>query len=122
MSVGGHIELDEQPNEAAVREAKEESGLDVELVGELPNYPFEYPGFVHLIPPRYLNIHNAGDNHKHIGMIYFARTRNDHVNPTGDDVSAEWRWLTMEELDKNELGIKEPTLSYAKEALKELGG
>src|SRR5262249_52059212 len=31
LSVGGHIEQDEDPNEAAVREVKEEVGLDIEL-------------------------------------------------------------------------------------------
>ena len=33
MSVGGHIELHEDPVEAAHREVKEEVGLDIELVG-----------------------------------------------------------------------------------------
>ena len=28
---GGHIELDETPQEAAIREAKEETGLDITL-------------------------------------------------------------------------------------------
>ena len=32
LSVGGHIELDEDPNQAAIREVKEEVGLDIELV------------------------------------------------------------------------------------------
>jgi ADP-ribose pyrophosphatase YjhB (NUDIX family) len=31
LCVGGHIELDEDPNEAALREVKEEVGLDVTL-------------------------------------------------------------------------------------------
>ena len=34
LPLGGHIELDEDPEIAARREAKEESGLDVELLGE----------------------------------------------------------------------------------------
>ena len=34
LPLGGHIELDEDPEAAAVREAKEESGLEVELLGE----------------------------------------------------------------------------------------
>ncbi len=33
LSVGGHVELDEDPIEAAVREVKEEVGLDVTIVG-----------------------------------------------------------------------------------------
>ena len=31
LGVGGHIELDEDPNQAAVREVKEEVGLDIML-------------------------------------------------------------------------------------------
>ncbi len=31
LSVGGHVEINEDPTEAAVREVKEEVGLDVEL-------------------------------------------------------------------------------------------
>ena len=31
LPIGGHIELDEHPEQAAIREAKEESGLNVEL-------------------------------------------------------------------------------------------
>ena len=34
LPLGGHIELDEEPEQAALREAKEESGLEVELLGE----------------------------------------------------------------------------------------
>jgi 8-oxo-dGTP pyrophosphatase MutT (NUDIX family) len=34
LPLGGHIELDEDPEQAALREVREESGLDVELLGE----------------------------------------------------------------------------------------
>jgi 8-oxo-dGTP pyrophosphatase MutT (NUDIX family) len=36
LPLGGHIELDEDPEFAALREAREESGLEVELIGERP--------------------------------------------------------------------------------------
>ncbi|MEA3450492.1 MAG: NUDIX domain-containing protein, partial [Bacteroidota bacterium] len=32
---GGHIEHNETPDEAIIREVKEETGLDVEIVGDL---------------------------------------------------------------------------------------
>ena len=41
LAVGGHIELDEDPNQSAIREVKEEVGLDVELVGNLPKFKNE---------------------------------------------------------------------------------
>ena len=50
LPLGGHIELDEDPEQAALREAKEESGLDVELLGERP--PTTSPGTRALIAPR----------------------------------------------------------------------
>jgi ADP-ribose pyrophosphatase YjhB (NUDIX family) len=35
LSVGGHIEAGEDPTEAAIREVKEEVGLDIKLVGDV---------------------------------------------------------------------------------------
>jgi 8-oxo-dGTP pyrophosphatase MutT (NUDIX family) len=73
LPLGGHIELDEDPERAALREAKEESGLDVELLGERP--PTTSPGTRALIAPRFLDIHRISDTHEHIGMIYWARPK-----------------------------------------------
>ena len=74
LPLGGHIELDEDPEQAALREAKEESGLDVELLGERP--PTTGPGTRALIAPRFLDIHRINETHEHIGMIYWARPKN----------------------------------------------
>ena len=52
LPLGGHIELDEDPEAAALREAKEESGLDVELIGERP--PTTEPGTRALMAARML--------------------------------------------------------------------
>ncbi|HTY87209.1 MAG TPA: NUDIX domain-containing protein [Candidatus Acidoferrum sp.] len=73
LPLGGHIELDEDPEQAALREAKEESGLDVELLGERP--PTTGPGTRALIAPRFLDIHRINPKHEHIGMIYWARPK-----------------------------------------------
>ena len=73
LPLGGHIELDEDPEQAALRETKEESGLDVELIGERP--PTTGPGTRALIGPRFLDIHRINETHEHIGMIYFARPK-----------------------------------------------
>jgi 8-oxo-dGTP pyrophosphatase MutT (NUDIX family) len=73
LPLGGHIELDEDPEQAALREAKEESGLAVELLGERP--PTTGPGTRALIAPRFLDIHRINDTHQHIGMMYWARPK-----------------------------------------------
>ncbi|MBM3226390.1 MAG: NUDIX domain-containing protein [Candidatus Tectomicrobia bacterium] len=73
LPLGGHIELDEDPEQAALREAREESGLDVELLGVRP--PTTEPGTRALLAPRFLDIHRISATHEHIGMIYFARPR-----------------------------------------------
>ena len=81
LPLGGHIELDEDLEQATLREAKEESGLDVELLGERP--PTTSPGTRALIAPRFLDIHRINDTPEHIGMIYWAR-------PAGHDGADEY--------------------------------
>ena len=56
LPLGGHVELDEEPEQAALREAREESGFEVELIGERP--PTTEPGTRALIAPRFLDIHH----------------------------------------------------------------
>ncbi len=67
---GGHIEKDELPDEAAVREVLEESGVAVELVGEKTlnvNEPKQ------LVRPRGVQLETIARGHEHIDLIYFAR-------------------------------------------------
>ena len=72
LSVGGHIELDEEPNQAAVREVKEEVGLDITLHNEEDLSITEGHGYQELIPPEFMNIHKINDTHQHITLVYFA--------------------------------------------------
>jgi 8-oxo-dGTP pyrophosphatase MutT (NUDIX family) len=67
---GGHIERDELPDEAAVREVLEETGVEVELVGERRE-DVEDP--VQLHRPAGVQLENIGPGHQHIDLIYFAR-------------------------------------------------
>src|SRR5215218_4475983 len=67
---GGHIERDELPDDAAVREVFEETGVKVELVGERRE-DVEDP--VQLYRPAGVQLENIGLGHQHIDLIYFAR-------------------------------------------------
>jgi 8-oxo-dGTP pyrophosphatase MutT (NUDIX family) len=67
---GGHIEQDELPDEAAVREVLEETGLWVELVGEKRE---DVSDPVQLCRPAGVQLENIGPGHQHIDLIYFAK-------------------------------------------------
>lgn len=95
LSVGGHIELDEDPNEAALREVKEEVGLDVKLLDTREF--FGERGVQELIAPVSLNRHPITDTHEHISLIYFAKATSDNVVPENEE--DEWKWCTQAELE-----------------------
>ena len=118
LPLGGHIELDEDPEVAALREAKEESGLDVELVGDRP--PTTEPGTRALIAPRFLDIHRISDTHEHIGMIYFARPVGGALG-LAEEEHRDIRWCTREELDGLVPAMSGAVKWYCCKALEELG-
>ena len=72
---GGHVEPNELPDDAAVREVLEESGVPVALIGERA-LPLAEPR--QLIRPRGVQLEtialeNGTPSHEHIDLIYFAR-------------------------------------------------
>jgi 8-oxo-dGTP pyrophosphatase MutT (NUDIX family) len=122
LSVGGHIELDEDPVQAAYREVKEEVGLDIELWDPRPvDNSDEY--FEELIPPvvmgRHGSLHPTNHDHIHITMVYFARALSDKVEVNFEaDRSDEWKWFTKAEIEQLEL--RSNIRAYALRALEEL--
>ncbi len=99
--VGGHIEKDELPHEAALREAKEESGLNVTIYEKFPDL-FSI-GLVKRVP-RPVCVYNEGDScvEEFLDFIYAAVT--DENEPCASDgESRVFRWFTLNELlDENE--------------------
>ena len=120
LSVGGHIELNEDPNQAAVREVKEEAGLDVKLIGEIPIFQNENNSYRELLPPRFMNIHDINPTHKHISLVYFAKSNSDKVVDEGREQSKGYKWFSKNDLERNKEGVPESILYYAIEALEEL--
>lgn len=72
LPCGGHLEPGETPDEAAVREVFEESGVRVELVGERALSVAEPK---QLLRPRGVQLELIEPGHEHIDLIYFARPR-----------------------------------------------
>ena len=119
LPLGGHVELDEDPEQAALRETREESGLEVELIGERP--PTTEPGTRALIAPRFLDIHRISEDHEHIGLIYLARPKSGSVTLAAGEHHAI-RWCHPGELE-----LLDPPLSgairwYCLQAIQEVSG
>ena len=117
LPLGGHIELDEDPEQAAVREAKEESGLDVELLGERP--PTTSPGTRALIAPRFLDIHYINPTHEHIGMMYWARPLPGKLSLAAAE-HHDIRWCTLEDLETLSPPMSDAVKWYCRAAIREI--
>jgi 8-oxo-dGTP pyrophosphatase MutT (NUDIX family) len=117
LPLGGHIELDEDPEQAALREAREESGLDVELLGERP--PTTSPGTRALIAPRFLDIHRISATHEHIGMIYWARPRSGTLTLAAAE-HHDIRWCAPADLDALQPPMSDAVKWYCRTALTEI--
>lgn len=92
---GGHIEPNEDPVQAVLREVQEETGVKVEVVPTGTPIDLEYPKQVPA--PFTIEIEDIDDPaqgwHQHIDMIYFCKpvSRPGSVNPG-------WRWVRKEDL------------------------
>lgn len=117
---GGHIELDELPTDAAVREAKEETGLDIELVGEVPAIT-EGGSYKELLAPLFMNVHPINETHAHISLVYAARSASRETMQGEGEISDEMRWFTKEDLESNEWDLQETIRHYALKALQVAG-
>ena len=92
---GGHIEENEDPVQAVLREIQEEMGLSAEVVETGPQIAMGYPTQVH--PPLTIMVEDIHDPiegaHQHIDMIYVCRP----VGPVGP-VNDGWRWVGRDDL------------------------
>lgn len=101
MPPGGHIEPNEDPVQAALREVREETGIIAELIatgdGRLA---FDYPE--QLTAPYTIlieDIPGPGERHEHIDHIYFVRPTHGAGHVRVDDPTL--RWVTADELQAN---------------------
>jgi len=95
---GGHIDPHELPDMAALREVREESGLEVELLSQGRTL-----GHVKVLPQPYcILLEDISPGHQHIDLIYFARVCGGTLMHAEREAHAA-RWFTWEELDAPEI-------------------
>ena len=95
---GGHIEENEDPVEAVVREAKEESGLDVKVIHPGGRGPFEFTVPAQLHPPVTILVEDIEDPvdgvHQHIDHIYITVPAD-----AAQKANEGWVWVTRRQLE-----------------------
>ncbi len=86
---GGHIDVNEDPVQAVLREIEEEAGVRAEIVATGPALGLDYPAQVQApFTIMIEDIHDPVDGfHQHIDMIYFCRLAGS-ARPVNDG----WIW------------------------------
>jgi 8-oxo-dGTP diphosphatase len=92
---GGHIEANEDPVQAVIREIEEETGVQSKVVSTGPIIDMGYP--TQVVAPYTIMIEDIDDPvqgfHHHIDMIYFCR-------PTSSPelIYEGWQWVARQSL------------------------
>ena len=92
---GGHIDDNEDPVQAVLREVTEETGIRSQVVSTGPVLDLDYP--VQVTPPFTIMVEDIRDpvdgHHQHIDMIYFCRLS----GPAGP-INDGWIWVGKDDL------------------------
>ena len=88
---GGGVELGEEVRDTARREAKEECGLDIELVGDIPMDAMD----------SMVTDEKGRLQYHYILLQFLAQPKGGILKPTSDVTEA--RWVPLEEVEKYNL-------------------
>lgn len=118
LPIGGHIELNEDPEEALYREIREECGLKVKILAETP--AIAHKGVKPLPTPSYVDAHRISDTHKHVAFVYFASAARENVKLC--DEHHRFAWLSRADLGKKEYRLTRSIRFYCERALEAAAG
>lgn len=113
LPIGGHIDLDEDPEQALYREIQEECGLEVSLLTTKPD--ITSPGTKFILTPNYVDVHEAHLPHQHISFIYFAKS--DSSNFVLSSEHRAMRWFDQVELTDEKYELSPSIVFYAQKAI-----
>jgi 8-oxo-dGTP pyrophosphatase MutT (NUDIX family) len=115
IPVGGHIDAGETPDEAIVREVKEEIGFQFEF---FPDCEYTDNGDVRIIKPYRVQIEKVPHHNQHINVVFFGRCTK-WFNKKSTDEDERLRWFSNEELIKEKDTFLDNIWILAVAALKE---
>lgn len=113
---GGHIEEDETPDQAAKREAKEETGYNITFTDG--NQPDSFSKEEDLPTPFNVNIHRIEENHLHCDFMYKASPKSK-TEATHSHEHSGLKWLSKKQIKKDKYNIPENVERRAVKLLKQ---
>lgn len=117
LPIGGHIELDEDPEQALFREINEETGLtetDLIILSDKSN--LQSPAQKFLYTPNLLDVHEINDKHRHIGITYFVKSHTNKIKLNIKEHN-DIQWFEREDLHNDKFNIKKHIIYIAEKAL-----
>jgi 8-oxo-dGTP pyrophosphatase MutT (NUDIX family) len=112
---GGHVEPGETPDQTAVREVLEETGLSTELLGEKgPDC-----GVTPLARPLGIQLEPIGPGHEHIDLIYTALVKGG-CRLQAEKGTEGLGWYSVEEAMR--AGANEEVLTWIVRVLRDVAG
>jgi len=94
LQPGGHIEEDETPEEAAIREVYEETGIKITILGE------RFPREDDLVRPLGIQCNRKENGDRHIDIIYYAKPNDPEAPLKINDESFDIKWFARNELEQ----------------------
>jgi len=126
LPAGGHLDRDELPHEAALRETREELGQSVDLVAPQEAITSET---VRSIPqPQHflvedINVHENGDvGHQHVDFVFYGDAPTRAIQPgPGEQPAEDWTWFTADALRARDGEIPADVIEIGQRAIETVG-
>ncbi|WP_435152813.1 NUDIX hydrolase [Haladaptatus sp. DFWS20] len=121
---GGHVDRDELPREAALREVREETGLDVTLLEPETSVTADFGK--ELPPAEHTMLYDIDSfegevAHQHIDFVYYAAATNRNLSPSEEEIGVDgWEWFSSEELLSHN-GLSAEVVTLGTEAIERVG-
>lgn len=118
LPLGGHIEEGEDPEQAVIREVKEESGLKI-FLGDIKLPKFGKNKLLP-VPDLVYRHHVSVINHEHVSFTYFVKAKTLKIKPGAEEKPVEIKWFSKSDLKNKKFKII-PSVKYlALKALEKL--